>query len=111
MHISGTDCSQVKLIEHKHERVRESDCIRLQTARESNLENRTRRSKIKCIGISVIRNCPITDNYMFLHDKNNQSDNNYNFLHGNKITSQITITSFARISPMQLQINYMAPIQ
>ena len=84
MHISGTDCSQVKLIGHKHERVGESYCIRLQTAHESNLENRTRRSKIKCIGISAIRNCPITDNYMFLLDKNNQSDKNCNFLHGKK---------------------------
>ena len=57
-------------------RVRGSYWIRLQTSRESNLENRTQRSKIKRIGMSVIRNCPITDNCMFLHDKNNQSDNN-----------------------------------
>ena len=28
-----------------------------------------------------------------------------------KITNQITITSFARISPMQLRINCMAPSQ
>ena len=57
---------------------------RQQAAQESNPENRTWRSKIKCIGINVIRNCPITDNYMYLHDKNNQSDNNCNFLHGKK---------------------------
>ena len=44
-------------------------------ARESNIENRTRRSKIKSIGIIVRQNYAITD-YKFLHDKNNQSDNN-----------------------------------
>ena len=75
-------------------RVTESYCIRLQTSRESNLENRTRRSKIKRIGISVIRHCPITDNYMFLHDKNNQSDNNYNFLH-------------SKIWPIKLQLQVL----
>ena len=50
-------------------------------ARESNTENRTRRSKIKNNGVIVSQNYPITDYYKFLHDKNNQSDNNYNFLH------------------------------
>ena len=50
--------------------------------RESNIENRARRSKIKSIGIIVSQNYPITDLFKFLHDKNNQSDNNYNFLHG-----------------------------
>ena len=50
--------------------------------RESNIENRTRRLKIKSIGIIVSQNYLITDYYKFLHDKNNQSDNNYNFLHG-----------------------------
>ena len=51
-------------------------------ARESNIENRTRRSKINSIGTIVSQNYPITDYYKFFHDKNNQSDNNYNFLHG-----------------------------
>ena len=51
-------------------------------ARGSNIENRTRRSKIKSIWIIVSQNYPITDYYKFLHDKNNQSDNNYKFLHG-----------------------------
>ena len=51
-------------------------------ARESNIEDRTRRSKIKINGIIVSQNYPITDYHKFLHDKNNQSDNNYNFLHG-----------------------------
>ena len=50
--------------------------------RERNIENRTRRSKIKSNGVIVSQNYPITDYYKFLHDKNNQSDNNYNFLHG-----------------------------
>ena len=49
-------------------------------ARASNTENRTRRSKIKSIGNIVSGNYPITDFHKFLHDKNNQSDNNYNFL-------------------------------
>ena len=53
-------------------------------ARERNIENRTRRSKIKSNGVIVSHNYPITDYYKFLHDKNNQSDNNYNFLHGKK---------------------------
>ena len=50
-------------------------------ARESNIENRTRRSKIKIIEIIVNRNYPIMDYYKLLHDKNNQADNNFNFLH------------------------------
>ena len=53
-------------------------------ARESNMENRTRRSKIKSIGIIVSRNYPITGYYKFLHGKNNQSDKDYNFLHGKR---------------------------
>ena len=51
-------------------------------ARESNIENRTRRSKIKSNGVIVSQNYPITDYYKFLHGKSNQSDKNYNFLHG-----------------------------
>ena len=51
-------------------------------ASERNIENRTRHSKIKSIGVIVSQNYPITDYYKFLHDKNNQSGNNYNFLHG-----------------------------
>ena len=53
-------------------------------ARESNTKNRTRRSKIKSNGVIVSQNYPLTDYYKFLHDKNNQSFNNYNynFLHG-----------------------------
>ena len=51
-------------------------------ARERNIENRTRPSKIKSNGAIVSQNYPITDYYKFLNDKNNQSDNNYNFLHG-----------------------------
>ena len=51
-------------------------------ARESHIENRTRCSKIKSIGIIISRNYPITNYYEFSHDKNNQSDNNYNFSHG-----------------------------
>ena len=49
-------------------------------ARERNIESRTRRSKIKSNGVIVSQNYPITDYYKFLHDKNNQSDNNYKFL-------------------------------
>ena len=48
-------------------------------ARESNTENRTLGSKIKSNRIIVSQNYPITDYYKFLHDKNNQSNNNYNF--------------------------------
>ena len=62
-------------------------------ARERNIENRTRRSKIKSNRVIVSQNYPITDYYKFLHDKNNQSDNIYNFLHG-KTTNQIAITGF-----------------
>ena len=51
-------------------------------AHERNIENRTRRSKIKSKGAIVSQNYPITDYYKFSHDKNNQSDNNYNFLLG-----------------------------
>ena len=51
-------------------------------ARQINIENKTRRLKIKSIGMIVSQNDPITDYHKFLHDKNNQSDNNYNFLHG-----------------------------
>ena len=51
-------------------------------ARERNIVNRTRRSKIKSNGVIVSQNYPIMDYSKFLHDKNNQSDNNYNFLHG-----------------------------
>ena len=50
--------------------------------RESNIENRTRRSKIKSNEVIVSQNYPSTGYYKLLHDKNNQSDNNYNFLHG-----------------------------
>ena len=46
-------------------------------ARKSNIEYRTRRWKIKSIGIIVSRNYPITDYYKFLHSKSIQSDNNY----------------------------------
>ena len=49
-------------------------------AREGNIENRTRRSKIKGNGVIVSQNYPITDFYKFLHDKNNQSNHNYRFL-------------------------------
>ena len=51
-------------------------------ARESNIENRTRRSKIKNNRVIVSQNNPITDYYKFLQGKNNQSDNNYDVLHG-----------------------------
>ena len=51
-------------------------------ARERNIGNRTRRSKIKSNRVIVSQNYPITDYYKSLHYKNNQSDNNYNFLHG-----------------------------
>ena len=51
-------------------------------ASESNIENRTRRSKIKSNGIIDSQNYPITDYYKVLYDKNNQSDINYNFLNG-----------------------------
>ena len=44
-----------------------------------NIDNRTRHSKIKSNGVIVSQNYPIKDYYKFLHDKNNQSDNNYNF--------------------------------
>ena len=50
-------------------------------ARERNIENRIRRSKIKSNGGIVSQNYPITDYYKFFHDKNYQSDNNYKFLH------------------------------
>ena len=54
---------------------------RAEEARERNIENRTRRSKIKSNGVIVSRNYPITDYYKFLHDKNNQSNHDYRFLH------------------------------
>ena len=50
-------------------------------AREHNIQNRTRRSKIKSNRVIVNQNHPITDCYKFLHDKNNQSNHNYRFLH------------------------------
>ena len=46
-----------------------------------NIENRTRRSKIKSNRVIVCQNYPITYYYKFLHDKNNQSNHNYRFLH------------------------------
>ena len=49
-------------------------------ARESNIENRTRRSKIKSIQIIVSQNYPITDYYKFFCTT--------------RITNQIKITSF-----------------
>ena len=48
---------------------------------------------------------PITDYYKFLDDKSNQSDNNITTFFMAKATNQITITSFARISLVQLRIN------
>ena len=66
---------------HISERVRKL-LYQAEGARESNLENRTWRSKIKSTGIIVSRNYPITDYYKFLYVKNNQSDNNCNILHG-----------------------------
>ena len=36
---------------------------------ESNIENRTRHSKIKSSGVIVSQNYPIMDYYTFLHDK------------------------------------------
>ena len=62
-------------------------------ARERNIKNRTRRSKVKSNGGTVSQNYPITDYYKFLHDKSNQSENNYNFCM-EKTTNQIAITSF-----------------
>ena len=50
-------------------------------ARERNIENGTRRSKIKSNGVIVSQNYPITDYYKFLHHKNNQSNLSYRFLH------------------------------
>ena len=50
-------------------------------ARKSNTEIRTRRSKIKSIGIIVSRHYSITDYYRILYDKDNKLDSNYNFLH------------------------------
>ena len=50
-------------------------------ARERNIENRTRRSKIKSNRVPSAKTIQVTDYYKLLHDKNNQSDNNYNFLH------------------------------
>ena len=50
--------------------------------RESNMENRTWRSKIKRIGIIVSRYHGLY--YKFLHHKNNKSGNNYNFFHGKR---------------------------
>ena len=76
----------VKLLHHTEE------------AHERNIENRNRRSKIRSNGVIVSQNYPITDYYKFLHDKNSQSDNNYNFLHGKITTNQITITSFLHVS-------------
>ena len=66
--------------EHIDERVRKL-LYQAVGARESNMENRTRRSKTKSIVIIVSRNYPITDYYKFLHDIINQSDNKYNLLH------------------------------
>ena len=62
-------------------------------ARERNIENRARRSKIKSNGVIVSQNYPITDYYKFLHDKNNQPDNNYKFLTA-RTANQITVTDF-----------------
>ena len=45
-------------------------------ARESNIENRTRRSKIKSNGIIVSQNYPVTDYYKSLHDLTNCSPHN-----------------------------------
>ena len=53
-------------------------------ARERNIENRTRRSKIKSNGVIVSQNYPIMDYYKFLHDKNNQSNHNYRLLHASQ---------------------------
>ena len=74
-------------------------------ARERNIENRSRRSKIKSNGVIVSQNYPITDYCKFLHDKNDQSENNYNFLHGKNDQSNYNYRFFARISPVQLRIN------
>ena len=61
-------------------------------ARESNIENRTRRSKIKIDGVIVNQNNTITD---FLQGKNNQSNDNHNFLHGkNNQSNHNYITGF-----------------
>ena len=51
----------------------------IEEARERNIENRTRRSKIKSNGVIVSKNYPITDYYKFCTTK---------------ITNQTTITSF-----------------
>ena len=72
---------------------------------ERNIENRTRRSKIKSNGVIVSQNYPITDYYKFLHDKNNQSDNNDNFLQGKNKPIKSQLQVFARISSVQLRIN------
>ena len=50
-------------------------------AREGDIKDRTRRSKIKSNGVIVSQNYPVTDYYKFSHDKNNQSSHNYRFLH------------------------------
>ena len=50
-------------------------------ARERNIENRTQRSKIKAMESSSAKIYPITDYYKLLHDKNNQSNHSYRFLH------------------------------
>ena len=56
--------------EHIDERVRKL-LHQAVGARESNMENRARRSKIKSIGINVSRNYPITDYYKLFHNKIN----------------------------------------
>ena len=45
-------------------------------AREGNIENRTRRSKIKSKGVIISQSYPIKDYYKFLNDKNNKLVNN-----------------------------------
>ena len=74
-------------------------------ARESNVENRIRGSKIKSIGIIVSRNYPITDYYKFLHDRNTQSDKHLQLFAWQKQPVKSQSQVFARISPVQLWIN------
>ena len=62
---------------------------------ERNIENQTRRSKIKSNGVIVSQNYPITDYYKFLHDKSNQSNHNYRFLHGSHPCNYGLITFLA----------------
>ena len=92
--VSSVSKYKISLKPAKHINDRVSKLLhQTEEARERNIENRTRRSKIKSNGVIVSQNYPVTDYCNFLHDKITNHTTITTFCTA-KTTNQITITGF-----------------